>query len=840
MTGHGFSLPTDQDELKMGGDEANVFLSYSRKDRERAQRIADVLRERHFGVFKDTDDILPTEEWKERLEQLIAEADTVVFLLSPQSADSEVCAWEVEHAAALNKRIAPIVIEETDGKDIPPLLARLNFIFCTERDRFEDAVDSLVSALNVDIEWIREHTRLASLAERWRNAGKPARLLLRGQDIADAEAWREEHPKDAPAVTPLQAEVISESRRAAVRRQRSWAVGSLGVAAATIALSIFAWFQSIEADRQRAEAEIQRSIAEENAAEAARQRDVAEEQRRDALRRLAASRMITGDRAGAFAILSETDPDSPTTAALAAGLQPADGLLDEVPEGAPFMLNAGLYLKQEDGAVKLPVYPAAWHAPAGDRFALISETGALWLHGQDGSLAGQSIPSRATKPCFVDRAAEGRLTLFSVYSAGYSACSLGFAATEVTLEGVGEPGFLGVCSDASLDIASRPDNPVPIADFAEECIKRLKDAPPPDTISGIESAEGLRPIKRYSFPAARDEGSLWRNTQRQDGISVTAHLIGRLRRWEGLPAGKVEDFGIMQYQGEDASDWIMPDTAMTEHLSAIAALTVWGGTGGEAHAVCHGPRGAGLSCAEFHTFSGFGGIRLDRNRPSLLLYGNGLTNEKSGVGPHNAWVSDALGEALKPLQDIDAFGTVQDAAFAPDGRIALLTENAILLLAADRSGHELMSRPLHAGAVEWLASGGIVVLEDTGLLHFAREGGGFDTLKIDNQWMGLLKKPNGAPLGVWLRADASGKYLAAGTGKYFHVYDTALRAPITGLTTLPDPQVSDAEAGFAVNVTPEGYVQITVNGRYYRRLPPAKDLDRSALVDPDAPLRLSD
>jgi hypothetical protein len=44
-----------------------------------------VLRERHYGVFKDTDDILPAEERKGRLEQLISEADTIVFLLSPHS-----------------------------------------------------------------------------------------------------------------------------------------------------------------------------------------------------------------------------------------------------------------------------------------------------------------------------------------------------------------------------------------------------------------------------------------------------------------------------------------------------------------------------------------------------------------------------------------------------------------------------------------------------------------------------------------------------------------------------------------------------------------------------------
>lgn len=251
-------------------DEAKVFLSYSRRDRERAQGIANALRSRHFGVFKDTDDILPTEEWKYRLEQLIEEADTIVFLLSPHSAASEVCAWEVEYAHSLSKRIAPIVIEETEPQDIPPLLAQLNFIFCTPRDPFENAVNTLASALVTDIDWIREHTRLAGLASRWDKAGRPARLLLRGQDIADAEAWRDSHPSDAPAVTTLQAVFVGESRKAAIRRQRSWIGGSLGVAAAAATLAVFAYFQAVEADNQR-------TIAEANATEADRQRVAAEQ-----------------------------------------------------------------------------------------------------------------------------------------------------------------------------------------------------------------------------------------------------------------------------------------------------------------------------------------------------------------------------------------------------------------------------------------------------------------------------------------------------------------------------------------------------------------------------------
>ena len=253
-------------------EEARVFLSYSRSDRERAQAVADSLRARHFGVFKDTDDILPTEEWKDRLQQLIEEADTIVFLLSPQSARSEVCAWEVEHAASLNKRIAPIVIEDVDGAEIPPLLAKLNFIFCTPRDPFENAMETLSSALSTDIGWIREHTRIGGLALRWDAANRPARLLPRGQEIEDMERWRDARPPDTPEITALHASYIASARHKSAQRLRAWLIGGAVMVAATTALAAFAYLQSIEADRQRV-------VAEGNAIEAATQRDRAETER---------------------------------------------------------------------------------------------------------------------------------------------------------------------------------------------------------------------------------------------------------------------------------------------------------------------------------------------------------------------------------------------------------------------------------------------------------------------------------------------------------------------------------------------------------------------------------
>lgn len=302
-------------EQRKGDERGKVFLSYSRKDRERAQSVAEALRVRQFGVFKDTDDILPTEEWRGRLEQLITEADTIVFLLSPHSAASEVCAWEVELAVSLNKRIAPIVIEDVDGPDIPPHLARLNFIFCTPRDPFENAVDTLISALNTDIEWIREHTRLTGLVQRWVGAGRSPRLLLRGQDIQDAEAWRDSRPGEALAVTQEQAALISESRAAAGRRQRNLVLGAAAIAVAGIALAIFAYLQSIEADAQRV-------IAEENAEEADRQREVADAERNEVLRGQSLFLADAAERA-----LEAGDTERAALLALAGLPDPADGVV---------------------------------------------------------------------------------------------------------------------------------------------------------------------------------------------------------------------------------------------------------------------------------------------------------------------------------------------------------------------------------------------------------------------------------------------------------------------------------------------------------------------------------
>ncbi|MGL1400113.1 toll/interleukin-1 receptor domain-containing protein, partial [Vibrio parahaemolyticus] len=78
------------------------------------------LEARDFDVLIDRRDLPALEDWKRELLGFIWQADTVVFITSRNSLTSKVCAWEVEQVSHLSKRLAPVVIEDIGGLEIPP------------------------------------------------------------------------------------------------------------------------------------------------------------------------------------------------------------------------------------------------------------------------------------------------------------------------------------------------------------------------------------------------------------------------------------------------------------------------------------------------------------------------------------------------------------------------------------------------------------------------------------------------------------------------------------------------------------------------------------------------
>src|SRR3984893_886350 len=123
--------------------KAKVFISYSRKDMAFADRLEQALKARGFEPLIDREEIYALEEWWKRIEALIAHADTVVFVLSPDAVASTVALREVSFAASLNKRFAPVVCRRVNDKEVPEALSKLNFVFFDDEAHFEQSTDRL-------------------------------------------------------------------------------------------------------------------------------------------------------------------------------------------------------------------------------------------------------------------------------------------------------------------------------------------------------------------------------------------------------------------------------------------------------------------------------------------------------------------------------------------------------------------------------------------------------------------------------------------------------------------------------------------------------------------------
>src|ERR1700716_4253199 len=104
-----------------GETKAKIFISYPRKDIVFADRLEAALKARGFEPLIDRSEIYAFEDWWKRIEALIAAADTVVFVLSPDAIASEVALKELGYATSLNKRLAPIVCRRVDAAAVPEL-----------------------------------------------------------------------------------------------------------------------------------------------------------------------------------------------------------------------------------------------------------------------------------------------------------------------------------------------------------------------------------------------------------------------------------------------------------------------------------------------------------------------------------------------------------------------------------------------------------------------------------------------------------------------------------------------------------------------------------------------
>ena len=136
-----------------GRNNMKVFISHSSNDKDVVSWIADVLKESGMDVWVDTREILPGDNWAEKIAKALEESQAMVVLLTPDTLNSKWMSWDIQYALgkkAYNKRIIPVIIgdpEDVPKQDIPWILRRLKMIYLPEQEKNEASIKQIAEAI---------------------------------------------------------------------------------------------------------------------------------------------------------------------------------------------------------------------------------------------------------------------------------------------------------------------------------------------------------------------------------------------------------------------------------------------------------------------------------------------------------------------------------------------------------------------------------------------------------------------------------------------------------------------------------------------------------------------
>ena len=230
-----------------------AFISYSRKNKVFVQQLTEAFQQAERDVWIDWEGIAHGSDWWNEIEEGIQDSNCFIFVITPESVASDVCARELACAIDFNKRLIPILRTDVSDK-IPNDLAKLDWVFFQDNKDFEDAFSQLLNTIDSDLKRAKQHTKFLNRAIEWRSKNCDKSLLLTGNELSEAQQWLALPAGQPPNPTPVHSRFIMTSSQAQVKSQR------FKLIAVGFAL-ILAVFMSLFANHLRQVAQKQRNIA---------------------------------------------------------------------------------------------------------------------------------------------------------------------------------------------------------------------------------------------------------------------------------------------------------------------------------------------------------------------------------------------------------------------------------------------------------------------------------------------------------------------------------------------------------------------------------------------------
>jgi len=245
----------------------DMFISYRRVDVDFVKEFVDAIKAKNKEVWIDWEDLPPGgEEFTNDIKRGIEGSDIFVCILSPDYMESTYCTdLELGYAVQLHKKIIPVVYRKFDDYPIPEGISHINWIYFTphagQDNTFDESFPRVIEAVEVDFDYVRNHTRLLQRAQEWVESNNTNSYLLNGVEITDSEAWLAQSATKRPIASVQHHEFIQASRRWESQKTRRNLAIAIFVTIFSIFLAGFAFVQRQEAIQQRAIAVEERNRA---------------------------------------------------------------------------------------------------------------------------------------------------------------------------------------------------------------------------------------------------------------------------------------------------------------------------------------------------------------------------------------------------------------------------------------------------------------------------------------------------------------------------------------------------------------------------------------------------
>ena len=154
--------------------KTKIFISYSRKDKLFVRKLNAAIDAADIDAWVDWEGIPLSSDWMAEITAAIEGGDAFVFVISPDSLKSQICQNELELGIKSNKKIIPVLYREPEKRQkMHPKLASTNWVYMRPRkDDFKATIPQLVSAIQTDLGWVQQHTRLLERSTEWERKNK--------------------------------------------------------------------------------------------------------------------------------------------------------------------------------------------------------------------------------------------------------------------------------------------------------------------------------------------------------------------------------------------------------------------------------------------------------------------------------------------------------------------------------------------------------------------------------------------------------------------------------------------------------------------------------------------